>query len=187
MDWRSVGKWVSRGLGYALAVPAGGTSIAIGEGVAQALGNSQATDQANQALQSGVAQGTATYDKAFAPYMNAGAQASNTLGGLMGFQMAPASSSAGENSLAALTGRAKTDNAVMTGQKAVPRETPLSPVIPDSPGRGRLGTLAELARPQMQTASSYGTVRMRAPDGEEADVDPREVSMFERAGARRIG
>ena len=37
---------------------------------------------------------------------------------------------------------------------------------------------------QQQTSSSF--VRMRAPDGEEADIPSHEVPLFQRAGAMRV-
>jgi len=177
--WSNIGKWGARIGGYALAIPTGGASIPIGEAIAQGIGNHQAAGEANKALQQGVTQGVDTYNQAFGPYMHMGSQAANTLSGLMGF--APASTSApgmGASAPPATTGRPYESPA--TG-RAQPR-----PTVEGAPNAGIGTSLAELARPQVQSASSYQRVRMRAPDGTEEDVDPQEVSLFESKGARRV-
>ena len=189
IDWRSIGKWVARGAGYAFAPVTGGASVALGEGVAQYLGNSQATDKANDAIQKGAQEGIATYTNAFAPYMNLGAQSSNTLAGLMGMRptTTPEGTIGGGPALLPGDGQGLHPG-TLTDPKAESnaRNAALQQQVQQSGMAVGRGTLADMMRPQAQTTSSYGKVRMQAPSGEEADVDPQMVSMFELRGARRI-
>lgn len=176
--WSKIGKWGARIGGYALAPVTGGASIPIGESIAQGIGNYEASGEANKAIQAGAAQGIDTYNQAFQPYMNMGGQAANTLSGLMGFT--PMSASAQGMPTSAPMTTSRPFEHPPTG-RAHPRPTMEGP-----PDAGASSSLAALARPQVQTASSYGRVRMQAPDGTEEDVDPQQVAFFESRGARRL-
>lgn len=165
----SAWSWVARIGGYVAAPFTGGASIPIGEAVAQGISNQEASSKANQQLQAGNDKAIGLYGQTFAPYLNSGAQASNTLAGMMGFAPSGASNTGAPMATPAaepMPTRTRPEDAPVTGQ-AYPR-----------------GTLASLG--QMPTQSSYAKVRMIAPDGEQAEVDEREVGLFERQGARRL-
>lgn len=168
--WSNFAKWGARIGGYIAAPYTGGASIGIGESIAKGIGNHQAASKANEQLQAGNTQAMDVYKQSFAPYTNLGSQAANTLGGLMGFapssSMAPIASMAPQATEPRPT-RTRPDDAPVTGQ-AFPR-----------------GTLASLgmAKP---TDSSYSKIRMRAPDGEERDIDGWMAPQLEARGAVRI-
>lgn len=174
----SAWSWVARIGGYAAAPWTGGASIGIGEGIAQGLENNDAAKKANEQLQAGNDKAIGLYGQTFAPYLNAGAQASNTLAGMMGFTPSPAAQTTAPTGV-----DPRVDQAA--GRLTEGLRDKWGAFVGDSPTpMATRGTLASLG--QMPTQSSYAKVRMRAPDGEEADVDEREVGLFERAGAKRV-
>lgn len=163
--------------------------IAAGAGVGGALINKSASDNATEAESEAADKAIQLtkemyeQDRAdFMPYQNLGAYSVGQLGHLVGMP---------ENFGQQAVQQATTP----TARTAVPRE-PMSLL-----DRGRafaeqaqtrraeqepsslLHTLRDLGAAR-QTASSF--VRMRAPNGEESDVDPREAALFEAQGARRI-
>jgi hypothetical protein len=152
MSWSS---WIPRIVGYAAAPFTGGASIAIGEGIAQGIGNKQALDKAKgeqqaatleaqkqQQLANMASGDTLTQQRADA--QNLFGQPYQTLGGLLGMNIAP---------IGAPTGTVMT-SAAPTGMPAglVTGRTPqVQPAwMPQTPsdlsgGGLRGGTLASLA------------------------------------------
>ncbi len=173
---KSAWSWVARIGGYAAAPFTGGASIPVGEAVAEGLSHSAANDKANEQLQAGNNQAIDLYKQTYAPYLNAGSQASSTLAGLMGFSPSP-------------TGQATPAAAPAPVAAAEPVEAP-KPYQGQSGGHGYgmtggLDTLQSLAARQ-PTQSSYRTVRMRAPDGTEEDVPHAQARHFLDLGAELV-
>jgi hypothetical protein len=173
-------EWVARIGGYAAAPFTGGASIPVGEAIAQGISSHKAAGKAEEQLQGANQQAVDLYGQALGPFVQQGQQASNTLGGLMGFAPAPAGAPGGLASMGRST----------TGATMYPNGTTGRIRPPDAPVTGqaqaRPGSLGQMAIPS-QTASSYRTVRMMAPDGSQEDVPEAEAAIFERAGARRVG
>lgn len=182
---------VIRGLSYATPFIPGVNAfspyiIAGAEGVASGLEGKDAAKQATAQMQAGNDQALARYDAVYAPYLNTGAQASNTLAGLMGFAPLPASSTSTPAS--GLPGTGARLNPDGTTTRVRPDD---APIVGHAQARGTatLQDLANVAAPAMQaqkaTQSSFR--RMRSPDGtEEMDVPLHAVSRLEAEGARLV-
>lgn len=97
MSWKS---WIPRIAGYGLAPFTGGASIAIGEGIAQGIGNSEAINTANQQQQAATQQaqriGGDVYTQQRADAQNLFGQPYQTLGGLLGMNIAPIGAPGGQ-------------------------------------------------------------------------------------------
>lgn len=183
-----MGFWtnLARGASYAsLLVPGlqGAAPLIIGgvNALAEGVDNKAAADKATQQLQAGNNQAIGLYEQALGPYVKTGQQASNTLAGLMG--LAPLGSGALQAD-SGFGGGMNMGAAPAIAEGPVTRQMP-----PDAQPIGQAqarGTAASLGLSAPASGSSFRKVRMMSPDGEEADVDEHEVSMFERAGARRV-
>ncbi len=176
--------WVARIGGYVAAPFTAGLSIPAGEAIAQGLDNKETVDKTNAALQAGNQQAIDLYGRALNPYMNLGGQATNTLGGLMGFSMGGGAPALPET--ASPTAEAATEN-VVRRKGGMSTEGPYG-----SKRYPHYGTsLADLASAPAQTGSSFGakgtrTIRMLAPDGSTGDVPEQFAAQLEAKGARRL-
>jgi hypothetical protein len=156
------------------------TGVGLGLGAWQNQRANSASDEALRIQQQATDRAMAENKAAFAPYMNTGSQASNTLAALSGFSPLPSSSATAPMPAEVLGGEPRSsDNQTVTGE-AQPRRSLAS--LLEHPG----GVLAAVrqAGAQQQTASGY--VRMRDDDGEEMNVPPNRVQELERLGAVRL-
>jgi hypothetical protein len=133
-----------------------------------------ASKQATEQLQGGNNQAIDQYKQALGPYVQGGQAAYSTLGSLFGLPMGGGSSA--PQTAPPLGPSVKTNPD--TGANY--RVNPGLPVTGQAQPRD--GTLASLAARQ-PTQSSYRTVRMRAPDGDEADIPEHAVQAMQREGA----
>jgi hypothetical protein len=179
------------------------TAMLIGAGINGAVGLFNA-HKAGKAADKAVTQQTASADKALAlqkeiynkqaaalaPYTNAGAQAVGTLGHAMGFAPMTAGAGGGPIDTGAGgeytgTGRTAPPGAMITGH-AIPRPDGMRPPH----GWGMVNTLGEgvqsLIQGRHNAASSIRTRKMRAPDGEIADVPEAEVEHYSSLGATEV-
>jgi hypothetical protein len=181
--------WLSKWLTPEVLVPAASAGSGVVGSLIERSAANKATDAQTEAADKSLALTEKMYeqDRAdYAPYRNIGAYSLSQLGHLTG--MPP------DFGTQAVEDATQPRTAIPRAPGGVPQpaqsEMSLNPLAgpPDVVGNitrsPEFQSLRDLGAKQ-QSASSF--VRMRAPDGEEADVDPREVAMFERAGARRIG
>lgn len=163
-------------------------AISAGAGLGGALIQKSAADNATKAQSDAADKAVALTEKMYnqdradmAPYRNIGAYSLSQLGHLTGMPptfgtdaVASATQAANQPATTPQVSRwtAITDNNPAT--HPAPRTIQLP---------AELQTLRDLGATQ-QTASSF--VRMRAPDGEEADVHPSEVGLFLQHGATRV-
>jgi hypothetical protein len=157
---------------------------AVTEGIIQ----NRAAGRAGEQLQAAGTEARNIMRDAYAPYMNLGSQAANTLGGLMGF--APISSAT---------------SGPMTAGSDTPTVAPMDlPPVGSKAWTHLPATLREMSQmpqaapspsveAQAQTQSSFNpgsgggtTVKMQAPDGSIADVPAHSVPFLESRGARRV-
>lgn len=177
LDW----KQIAVGVGGAVLAPfTGGASIPIAGAIASGMNTNSAAKDINQQQQAGTNQANA----ALKPYMDIGSQAQNTLGGLFGFGR-PSGMGSG------LSVRNSWDPEIGVGEPGDPAKGGLTPYNPQT-----LRTLADGAQitgkaqardsAQQQTTSGFGSIRMRAPNGQTYMVPQQHVQQAEAEGGQRL-
>ena len=161
-----------------------GAGTALGGALIQKSSSDKATDAQTDAANKAVALTEKMYeqDRAdYAPYRNIGAFSLGQLGHLTGMPPDFGTKAVSEATAprTAVQRAPTTSNAQPTPSvwgRITSMENP-AVSLPEFQSLRDLGA-------QQQSASSF--VRMRAPDGEEADIPPHEVALFESHGATRI-
>lgn len=163
-------------------------AISAGSAIYGAIEKHKAANQAAQTLQQGADTGTATQAQALGPYMNNGAGASYTLGSIMG--LPTVSGNAGTAAVGASApppGFNTNQAAYRAGAEPV---APADQVGTAVPRGSTIGDLSAGATPQtlrqQQTASSYQTVKMQAPDGSTAEIPQPLVQPYVERGAKVV-
>jgi len=182
MDWKN---FLIAAAGIVAAPYTGGASLQFTAGAIANHANKSAQDQLTKAGAQAQTTTTQVRDQNLArldPWVQTGSSANSTLRDLFG--LAPVQPTAGGT---AETAQDPSADPTMTGMSMKDLVSGLSPNGPNQ-GMTLKDRVAAVQAPnvaQQKTQSSY--VRMRAPNGEEEDVDPKMVPHYQQLGAQLIG